>query len=91
MSDARSEIHDWGDCEGFESAECRRVDDLLNKVEDDRAHAEAEKLRTEAKLFEQDGYMDEGGIYEAAAAMIDPYEMRDGQLVRKSDGKPVTI
>lgn len=73
-------------------------DDLIGQVEDARAHVEAEKLRAEAKEYEKEakGLFNEGAYYKAAAVMayaaslIDPYEMRDGQLVRKSDGKPVT-
>lgn len=38
-----------------------------------------------------DGHMAAWSNLMRAAQLIDPYEMRDGQLVRKSDGKPVTI
>lgn len=72
---------------------------LLNQVEDDRAHAEAEKLRSRATSAELStiGRMDPAvalhtaGVLRAAAKTIDPYETRDGQLVRKSDGQPVTL
>lgn len=97
MSSARSEIHGWGECEGSESPECRKVDELLNRVEDDRAHAEAEKLRRQADEAEKSllASADPALVFRTtdtirtAANMIDPYEMRDGQLVRKSDGQPV--
>lgn len=95
MSSARSEIHDWGDCEGLDSAECHQVDELLDQIEDDRAHHEAEKLRETAagmvfNLLDPFSPQKEGWVRHIADE-IDPYEMRDGQLVRKSDGKPVTL
>lgn len=60
--------------------------EMLDQVEDDRAHREAERLRNHAgestfKLLR--GIMD-------AASLIDPYIEVDGQLYLKSDGKPVT-
>jgi hypothetical protein len=78
-----------------------RLHEALNQVEDDRAHAEAEKLRNEAKLHEhdavdtkgreRDAYLRTAGVLVYAAGLVDPYEERDGQLVRKSDGKPVNL
>lgn len=68
---------------------------LLNRVEDDRAHREAEKLRERANKFaDSDSDLVAGGMAaatRAAADSIDPYEFRDGQLVRKSDGKSITL
>lgn len=75
---------------------------LLNKVEDDRAHADAEKLSAlghaykEAAKSEQAAGLQALGLFAGqslidAAKEMDPYEMRDGKLVRKSDGKPVII
>jgi len=80
------------------SRACRELDALLDenneRVEDDRAHAEAEKLRKAAGEFNL-GSNDliartTRAALGGAAEQIDPYEMRDGQLVRKSDGKLVT-
>lgn len=74
-------------------------DDLIGQVEDDRAHAEAERIREEAKAT-ADSWTSEANRSQAerssgamyyVADLVDPYEMRDGQLVRKSDGKPVTL
>lgn len=67
---------------------------LLNQVEDDRAHAEAERLRLRAKAVKLGMGPTVEGIYEVVrglAELVDPYEERDGQLVRKSDGKPVIL
>lgn len=63
---------------------------LLNRVEDDRAHREAEKIRKAVK--EDPAYRPKGhaAMLEVAES-IDPYEMRDGALYRKSDGSPVII
>jgi hypothetical protein len=99
MSYARDQIHAWGDCEDGGSDECVRLHDLLNQVEDDRAHAEAEKLREKAKRVESSSMMHvdpvvavhTAGVLRTAAESVDPYEERDGQLVRKSDGKPVNL
>lgn len=72
-----------------------RLHEALNQVEDDRAHREAEKLRERANRFADSGsdlVADAmAGATRAAADSVDPYEWRDGQLVRKSDGKPVII
>lgn len=69
---------------------------LLNQVEDDRAHAEADRIRKEANET-ADAWSSEvqrgnaersSGAMHYVADMIDPYEKRDdGQLYRKSDGK----
>jgi hypothetical protein len=68
-----------------------QVTELLDQVEDDRAHTEAEKLRNEAAIYDEEGERNvAAGLYRAAD-MVDPYEMRDGQLVRKSDGKAVVL
>lgn len=69
--------------------ECGRMTELLDKIEDERAHREAEKLRETAKKLRSNA-PDRTGLL-VAALRIDPYEMRDGQLVRKSDGKAVTL
>mgnify|MGYP001606216440 CR=1 FL=1 len=68
-------------------------DDLIGQVEDDRAHAEAEKLREFAaemvfNLLDPFGPQKEGWVRHIADR-IDPYEMRGTHLVRKSDGKPI--
>lgn len=68
---------------------------LLNQVEDDRVHAEADKLRNRAKGILDDAGSDRrtaelmAGVMTAAAMGMDPYEEKDGQLVHKSDGSPV--
>lgn len=77
------------------SRACRELDALLDenneRVEDDRAHAEAEKLRLKAATYEDEGERSvAAGMYQAADD-IDPYEMRGDQPVRKSDGSPVTL
>ncbi len=96
MSHARSAIHDWADCEGFDTAECRQGDELLDQVEDDRVHAEALKLLKRGEELKAGVGNQSIGMAMAAtliveAVAMDPYEERDGQLVRKSDGKPVTL
>lgn len=68
---------------------------LLSQVEDDRAHREAKRLRQRAEVTTID-LLNPCSLHDAKlimgiADLIDPYEMRDGQLVRKSDGQPVTI
>lgn len=65
--------------------------DLLNWVEDDRAHREADKLRKRAESF-ADSKSDlvanaMAASMRMAATETDPYEVRDGELRRKSDGK----
>lgn len=66
---------------------------LLNDVEDDRAHAEAVKLRQRGTELTRSGPGTLGQPMGAALIVesfaMDPYEERDGVLVRKSDGKPV--
>ncbi len=63
---------------------------LLNKVEDDRAHAEAQKLLDmHMEVLLMHGPQVAQGLA-LAIKHIDPYVRRDGQLVRKSDDKPVT-
>jgi len=68
---------------------------LLDRVEDDRAHAEAEKLRKAADEFAKNSSdlvaRAMAAATRGAALKIDPYEERDGHLVRKSDGKPITL
>lgn len=72
-----------------------RLHYLLNWVEDDRAHREAEKLRKRAEGFKDSASDLVAGAMAAsmrlAADEIDPYEKRDGELYRKSDGSPVTL
>lgn len=70
-----------------------RLHGLLNTVEDDRVHAEAHKQRKRADEILENAGMDRrtaelmAGVMKAAAMGMDPYEVRDGQLVRKSDGR----
>jgi hypothetical protein len=81
------------------SDEDLRLHGLLNWVEDDRAHAEAEKLRAQAEKMLKPSMagadllmaMHAADVYLNAARTIDPYEMRNGQTVRKSDGRTVTV
>lgn len=78
--------------------ECGRLTELLDKIEDERAHREAEKLRAKAVKVEQSplASVDPGvvlrttSVLRTAAEQIDPYEKRDGQLVHKITGEPVT-
>lgn len=89
-SAARTLIHSAVGCDPNDD-ECVRITDLLNLVEDDRAHAEAGRLREKADAFTDSKSDLVAGAMAAAtrlaAVHIDPYEMRDGNLVRKSDGK----
>lgn len=87
MTRARDTLHDWSNCDHVD--DCRDVKRLLDQVEDDRVHAEAEKLRAEIKLLGMGPLS--AVAFTQAADLVDPYEMRDGQLVRKSDGKPVNL
>jgi hypothetical protein len=74
-----------------------RLHYLLNWVGDDRAHAEAEKLRRKADELEAanafvvrpDQTMTPSDVVRVSADEIDPYHRVDGRLVRKSDGSPV--
>lgn len=63
---------------------------LLNNVEDDRVHAEAEKIR--AEVAESTAYRPRAhaAMLEVANEM-DPYHVVDGKLVRKSDGRPIIL
>lgn len=70
--------------------QCDALDGVLAQVEDDRAHAEAEKLRAAVSKDAAHRPKWQAAVLEAAD-MVDPYEMRDGQPVRKADGKPVTL
>jgi hypothetical protein len=85
QSAARSLIHSAVGCDPV-TDECDRIRMLLDQVEDDRVHAEAERIRT--AVAEDAAYRPKGhaAMLEVAESM-DPYEMRDGNLVRKSDGK----
>lgn len=78
------------------------LESLLNQVENDRAHAEAKRLRARSASFEKDiaamefsarkaGIVQMMVIMVQDAYLIDPYVEIEGQLYRKSDGKPVTI
>jgi hypothetical protein len=70
---------------------------LVLKLMDDRAHAEADKIRKEAEETAAAGWNHDqvnralraSGAMHYVADLIDPYEMRDDQLVRKADGQPV--
>lgn len=69
---------------------------LLNRVEEDAVHAAAQKLRKRGEEMKAESGNQGVGMAMAATLIIealamDPYEMRDGELVRKSDGKPVTL
>lgn len=72
---------------------------LLNRVEDDRAHAEAVRLRKRGEQTRNTARAQGNntiGTYLGAALIVealamDPYEERDGQLVRKDDGMPVVL
>lgn len=94
MSYARNMIHSLGGCEGGDE-KCDRITELLDRVEDDRAHTEAEKLRGKADELsaQADNLAAESMVdaYRLYANEMDPYRVVDGQLVRKSDGKPVTL
>lgn len=92
MSNPRYEVHQIAKCIRYNL--CDEMDDLLNQVEDDRAHAEAERLRLRAKASELGvGPFAEGQreLIIGLADLIDPYVLCDGELVRKSDGTPVTL
>jgi hypothetical protein len=92
MTYARDLIHQAARCEAG-TDECVRIHDLLVEVEDDRVHVEADKIRRRAEEILRNGGDDRrtaelmAGVTMAAAMGMDPYELRDGELVRKSDGK----
>lgn len=74
-------------------------DGLIDQVEDDRAHCEAERIREEARqtadawtseVSRSQAERSSGAMY-YVADMIDPYEIRNGQLVRKFDGTQVIM
>lgn len=93
MERARLVLHDWIECSHDD--DCRDMRRLLTLVGDARAHDEAEKLRKIAASMKLD-LLDPFSPYAHQlvtdiANSIDPYEMRGDQLVRKSDGKPVTL
>lgn len=89
---ARTLLHRAADCDPTDDpVECERITDLLNRVEDDRAHADAKRLRQRADEFTANRSelvaQAMAAATRAAADSIDPYEMRGNDLVRKSDGK----
>lgn len=72
-----------------------KIGELLDRIEDNRVHVEAQLLHIKAKTARLD-LLDPLSLYQRRlikeqADKIDPYEMCDGHLVRKSDGKPVTL
>lgn len=107
MSRARDIMHErhcrWLRCahneyrlDGAISEECAVLDARLDQVEDDRVHREAEKLRKRGEELKAAARNQGVGMAMAAALLVesiemDPYEERDGQLVRKSDGRPVVL
>lgn len=72
------------------SDEDDRLHSLLNWVEEERVHAEAVGLRSRADALasKADNISAESMVdaYRLAANEMDPYEERDGQVFRKSDG-----
>lgn len=77
---------------------CAQMTELLDALEDERAHCEAVRIREEAEQT-ADAWTSEvncaqaersSGAMHYAASMIDPYELRDDRLVHKADGSPVT-
>lgn len=75
---------------------CAKFDELLAKVEDERVHAEAEKLRQRGEELKiQTGNHGIGMAMAATllveAVAMDPYEVRGEKLVRKSNGTTVMI
>lgn len=90
----RQELLDFIARAGLDGTEL--VDAALQEAVDYRAHIEAMKLRNEAKLYAHEAVDTTGREAESnlrtsreliyAASLIDPYEERDGHLVRKSDG-----
>lgn len=93
MTTARQELLDFIARTGWDGA--AMVEVALQEAADNRAHAEAEKLRARARDLSASatGLVADAmsGATMAAATSIDPYAMRDGQLVRKADGKPVIL
>lgn len=64
---------------------------LLNRVEEDAVHAAAQKLLDmHADVLLKHGPAVAQGLAKAIAT-IDPYVVRDEQLVHKADGKPVSL
>jgi hypothetical protein len=73
------------------SEECYLLDGDIDRIEDDRLHAEAEKLRRFSATLPNASRMDRrfrSGIRKSAD-LIDPYTEHQGRLVRKKDGRPV--
>lgn len=106
MSHARASMHEkhcrWLRCahnkyrlDGEISEECAVLGYWLSRIEDDRAHREAVRLRQRAEATHLDLLnpysLHEERLVRGLAVLVDPYELRDGQLVRKSDGKPVIL
>jgi hypothetical protein len=88
---------DLGACVGIGGRgnrdKCRKFDERLSHAEDDRAHAEAEKLRKIAAdmvfdLLDPFSPQKEGWVRHIAD-LIDPYELRDGFWVHKVTGRVV--
>lgn len=88
MTYARNQIHVLRDCEDASSAECTQLSELLDQVENDRLHAEAKRLRDLATGYKPGP---RHKTVQRVAEHLDPYEWVDGQLVRKLDGKPVSL
>lgn len=69
-----------------------RLHELLNKVEEDRLHAEAQKLYDQHDKVLLTHGPDVAGGYAKAAIAIDPYlRDKDGNYTRKSDGERVFV
>ncbi len=86
---------DLGACVGIggngERAACRNFEALLQQAEEERAHAEAQKLLDmHMETLLAHGPQVAAGLA-LAVTIIDPYVTKDGVLVRKSDGKAATV
>lgn len=69
------------------SEKCKNLDYLLDQVENDRVHAEVHRIleiSMETMLIHGSQVTQGLGL---AIKTVDPYQLRDGQLTRKSDGK----
>lgn len=93
MTYAREQIHNRSGCGVEYPDNCNSMDDLLDMVEDDRAHAEAVKLREFAggmvfNLLDPFSPQKEGWVRHIADH-IDPYELRDRFWVHKVTGRVV--
>lgn len=104
----RNRVHakfcpDLGACEFVggrgDRARCKNLDYLLDRVEEDRLHAESQRIRKEADelhapvahVVRHDHSQLPSEHMRDIADRLDPYHVVDGEMVRKADGRPVVV